>query len=178
MALRSQGSARWGCGRRQGPLCLTLASIGPQGLGLSSLSRATLPSVRLRPSLPPKGGHAGVWLCPTAPWTPRAAAAPHFWAGQLHNLPQLCSEYCVATGREFQGFVCTRTNLPSCCLAAGLGVSLWAPGNGGVLASKRAWPASRVRATAPPCWYRLCAPKPQLPRESWTGSRTQRRKLW
>lgn len=85
-------------------------------------------------------------------------SAPSFSAGQLHNLPQLCSEYCVATGQEFQDLVYTRTNLPPCCLAAGPGVSLWAPGNGGVLASKRAWPASRVGAAAPPCWYRLCAP--------------------
>lgn len=47
-------------------------------LGSSALSRATLPSVRVRPSLPPKGGNVpGLWLCPKAPWTPvlRAPAA-------------------------------------------------------------------------------------------------------
>ena len=85
----------------------------------------------------------------------RALAAP---LGQLHNLPQLCSLYCVATGREFQDLVHTRTNLPSRCLAAGRGVSLWAPGNGGVFASKRAWPASGVGAAASPSWCRLFAP--------------------
>lgn len=64
----------------------------------------------------------------------------------------------MATGREFQDLVYTRTNPPSCCLAAGRGVSLWAPGNGGVFASKRAWPASGVGATTPPCRCRLLAP--------------------
>lgn len=73
----------------------------------------------------------------------------------LHNLPQLCSLFCVATGREFQALVHTRTNLPPCCLAAGRGVSLWARGNGGVFASKRAWPRPGWEPQPSPAWCRL-----------------------
>lgn len=80
-------------------------------------------------------------------------------AGQLHNFPQLCSKYCVASRREFQDLVHTRTNLPACCLAAGRGVCLRRPREiGGVFASKRAWPASGVGAAAPPSRGRLCVP--------------------
>lgn len=71
--------------------------------------------------------------------------------------PQLCSVQSVATGREFQDLVPTRTNLPSRCLAAGPGVALWAPGNGGVSASRRAWPASGPGAAARPCRCNLLA---------------------
>lgn len=134
-------------------------------LGCPALSRATLP--------PYQGEAVGAtqrWQCWLASGSvPRLCDAsaenlessrstPSFSAGQLHNLPQLCSEFCVATGRKFQDLVHTCTILLSCCLAAGRGVTPWAPGNGKVFASKRAWPASRVGAAAPPCWSRLCAP--------------------
>lgn len=135
-------------------------------LGSPILGRATLPPLSgVRPSVLPQNGNVGVWLCPKAPWTTvmrtwRALARrPASRAGPLHNLPQLCSKYCVASRREFQDLVHTRTNLPACCLAAGRGVCLRRPREiGGVFASKRAWPASRVGAAAPPSRGSLCVP--------------------
>lgn len=133
------------------PLCLTLTPIGPTGTWALQLSAEPTALQRWQ------CWHLALSQGSLDACAESSRSAPSFSAGQLHNLPQLCSKYCVATGQEFQGLVHTRTNLPSCCLAAGPGVSLWAPGNGGVLASKKAWPASRVGAAAPPCWYRLCA---------------------
>lgn len=46
---------------------------------------------------------------------------------------------------------CTYSYKSASCLSAGPGVSPWARGNGGVFASKRAWPASAAGAAAQPC---------------------------
>lgn len=96
---------------------------------------------------PPLFQAAPFLSCPP-PYTPSwgwelgdLAARPSF----LHNLLPII--LCIVCGnRASIPGPCTYSYKSASCLSAGPGVSPWARGNGGVFASKRAWPASAAGA--------------------------------
>lgn len=154
--------------------------------GSIAFRKATLCPCHSKASVLPEGG---ALLFQAAPFLP-PPRPPTLGMGTWRSrcTPQLLAQ----PSPNYSGIVCgNRASIPgpctysyksASCLSAGPGVSPWAPGNGGVFASKRAWPASAAGVAAQPCAQpspcSLFRPKPQPLRELWTRSRTQRRMHW
>lgn len=130
--------------------------------------------------MPPTGGNVGVWLHPRAPWTPVLitrrvlAARPALRQGSCTTSPNYTPKTVWQPGENSRTlYVLVRICLPAVWLQ-GEACLLWAPGNGGVFASKKEGVA-RVQGGScrPTLLVQTVGPKPQLPREFWARARAQ-----
>lgn len=157
----SQGTARWGCSCRWGPLCLTLTPIGPTGTWALSFQQSHT-ARRRRAEAITAAQRWPRWRLALSQGSPGACAESSRSAQLLGRAvaqpPPIMLRILCGNRARIPG-PCTYSHQSAFplfgCRAGRVSVG---PGKWGCVSVQEGVAASRVGAAAPPCWYRLCAP--------------------